>query len=127
MRETSPFKRVSCGHVFGQSAFSAGCRQGGARRGLGWLVVALSVADGVGHGADDALVVGGGHAGAGGGGFGCVPGGEPGRTALLPDEGRKFYVVAGSNYDGYVVAGVVVSSEDEGEYFDASPLWSGSA
>jgi hypothetical protein len=48
-------------------------------------------------------------------------------TGLLPAAGRTFYVVAGSNYHGYVVAGVVVSSEDEGEYFDESLLWPGTA
>jgi hypothetical protein len=45
-------------------------------------------------------------------------------TGLLPDDGRIFFVLSGSHYDGYIVAGVMTTCEDAGEYFEASKLWS---
>lgn len=44
-------------------------------------------------------------------------------TGLLPDVDREFFSVYGSNYVGYVVAGVVVACEDAGEYFEPSAVW----
>jgi hypothetical protein len=44
-------------------------------------------------------------------------------TGLLPDEDRKFFSMIGSNFTGYVVAGVMVSVEDAGEYFEPSEVW----
>jgi hypothetical protein len=44
-------------------------------------------------------------------------------TGLLPDDDRKFFSVIGSNFTGYVVAGVVVSCEDSGEYYEPSQVW----
>ena len=44
-------------------------------------------------------------------------------TGLLPDGDRKFFSVLGSNFTGYVVAGVVVSCEDSGEYDEPSQVW----
>ncbi len=44
-------------------------------------------------------------------------------TGLLPDDEVRFYVVTGASYEGYVVAGVCVQVEDEGEYFEPSELW----
>jgi hypothetical protein len=41
---------------------------------------------------------------------------------LLPDESCTFFIVNGSNYSGYVVAGVVATCEDSGEYFEPSAL-----
>jgi ribonucleotide reductase alpha subunit len=40
--------------------------------------------------------------------------------------GRAF-VVEGDGYRGYVVAGVVVEAEDDGDYFEPSALWPDSA
>ena len=44
-------------------------------------------------------------------------------TGLLPDEETKFFTIESSSGRGYVVAGVVAVSEDEGEYFEPSKLW----
>ena len=44
-------------------------------------------------------------------------------TGLLPDEGTRFFVLTGASYEGYVVAGVCVQAEDDGEYFEPSELW----
>ncbi|MGH2363062.1 MAG: hypothetical protein ACRDHX_00225, partial [Chloroflexota bacterium] len=46
-------------------------------------------------------------------------------TGLLPDEKQRFFSVAASNFDGYVVAGVVVRSEDDREYYEPSEVWPG--
>jgi hypothetical protein len=40
----------------------------------------------------------------------------------LRTSGRKLFAVSGSNWRGYVLAGVVVWKEDEGEYNDPSSL-----
>jgi hypothetical protein len=45
------------------------------------------------------------------------------RTGLLPDDEHRFFSVVGSGFTGYVVAGVVVSCEDNGEYYDPSEIW----
>lgn len=39
----------------------------------------------------------------------------------MPEE-RRCFVLEGPDYRGWVVAGAVVSVEDEGEYFEPSPL-----
>jgi hypothetical protein len=44
-------------------------------------------------------------------------------TGLLPDDDRTFFTLTGSNFAGYVVAGVVVSCEDTGDYFEPSEVW----
>ena len=44
-------------------------------------------------------------------------------TAILPDDDHHFYSLISSSLAGYVVAGVVVSDEDQGEYFEPSKLW----
>lgn len=44
-------------------------------------------------------------------------------TGLLGDEGRTFFTLDGSGYRGYVVAGVVVVSVDQGEYYEPSEVW----
>jgi hypothetical protein len=44
-------------------------------------------------------------------------------TGLLPDHEHRFFSVVGSNFNGYVVAGVVVSCEDDREYFEPSDVW----
>lgn len=44
-------------------------------------------------------------------------------TGLLPDRETVIFSVCGSGYDGYIVAGVCVQAEDDGEYYDPSPLW----
>jgi hypothetical protein len=44
-------------------------------------------------------------------------------TGLLPDEGRVFFLLRGSHYDGYIVAGVMAVCADSGEYFEPSELW----
>lgn len=44
-------------------------------------------------------------------------------TGLLPDDDRKFFSMLGSNFTGYVVAGVVASCEDSGEYYEPSQVW----
>lgn len=41
----------------------------------------------------------------------------------LTDDETKFFIVAGSFYEGYVAAGVVTQIEDKGEYFESSDLW----
>ena len=46
-------------------------------------------------------------------------------TGLLPDEQTVFFEVASSGRTGFVVAGVVVEDEDEGEYFEPSKYWPG--
>ena len=46
-------------------------------------------------------------------------------TGLLPDEETKFFIIDSSSGRGYVVAGVVAVTEDEGEYFEPSKLWPG--
>ncbi len=44
-------------------------------------------------------------------------------TGLLPDRETVIFVVRSPAYEGYVVAGVCVQVEDEGEYFEPSDLW----
>jgi hypothetical protein len=44
--------------------------------------------------------------------------GTDSRTALV-------FAVVGSGFEGYVIAGVAFGQEDEGEYYDPSPLLSG--
>lgn len=44
-------------------------------------------------------------------------------TGALPDDETAFFVLDSSAGAGYVVAGVVVEVEDEGEYFEPSKLW----
>lgn len=44
-------------------------------------------------------------------------------VGLLPGDGAKIFTVRSGAFDGYVVAGVCVQAEDEGEYFDSSRLW----
>lgn len=44
-------------------------------------------------------------------------------TGFLPEEGRTFFLLNGAHYTGYVVAGVMVTCEDVGEYFEPSDLW----
>ncbi|MCB1013680.1 MAG: hypothetical protein KDB10_00990 [Acidimicrobiales bacterium] len=39
----------------------------------------------------------------------------------MPDE-RRCFVLEGPDFRGWVVAGAMVSTEDEGEYFEPSPL-----
>ena len=43
-------------------------------------------------------------------------------TGILPDD-RRFFAVETAGRIGYIVAAVMVSEEDEGEYFDPSKLW----
>jgi hypothetical protein len=38
----------------------------------------------------------------------------------LPLHGRKVFVIRGSNFEGYVIAGAVFWHEDEGQHFDES-------
>jgi hypothetical protein len=42
---------------------------------------------------------------------------------LSPDEKWQFYLVSGSLFSGYVVAGAMISSEDNGEYNEPSVAW----
>jgi hypothetical protein len=42
---------------------------------------------------------------------------------LPPGLGGTVFSVEGSNYSGYVVAGVVATSEDDGDYSEPSELW----
>jgi hypothetical protein len=44
-------------------------------------------------------------------------------TGILPSDETKFFRVWAGTFEGYVVAGVCVVAEDEGEYFEPSPLW----
>jgi hypothetical protein len=44
-------------------------------------------------------------------------------TGLLPSEDTKIFTVRAGAFDGYVVAGVCVAAEDQGEYFEPSRLW----
>jgi hypothetical protein len=44
-------------------------------------------------------------------------------TGLLPDRETIIFSVRSPAYDGYIVAGVCVQAEDEGEYYDPSQLW----
>jgi hypothetical protein len=44
-------------------------------------------------------------------------------TGLLPSEDTTIFTVRAGAFDGYVVAGVCVTAEDDGEYFEPSPLW----
>lgn len=44
-------------------------------------------------------------------------------TGLLPDRETIFFTLSSPTYEAYVVAGVCVQAEDDGEYFDPSPLW----
>jgi len=44
-------------------------------------------------------------------------------TGLTRGEGARFFGLWTSHRVGYVVAGVVVSEEDEGEYYESSKLW----
>jgi hypothetical protein len=45
-------------------------------------------------------------------------------TGLLPDDGRSFFILNGPHYEGYIVAGVMATGEDAGEYFEPSGLGS---
>ncbi len=47
------------------------------------------------------------------------------KTDLRPVEGTVFFDIASSGRTGFVVAGVVVEDEDEGEYFEPSRYWPG--
>ena len=44
-------------------------------------------------------------------------------TGLTRDEGTRFFSLRTLHGVGYVVAGVVISAEDENEYFEPSRLW----
>ena len=44
-------------------------------------------------------------------------------TGLIPDDETRFFVLSSGSLTGYVVAGVCVHAEDEGEYFHPSELW----
>lgn len=46
-------------------------------------------------------------------------------AGFLVDENTRIFVVEGTNYTGYVVAGVVVAQEDTGDYSDPSALMGG--
>jgi hypothetical protein len=46
-------------------------------------------------------------------------------TGLLPDEETQFFAIDSSTGRGYVVAGVIAVTEDEGEYFEPSKIWPG--
>ena len=45
-----------------------------------------------------------------------------GSTSVDMPEERRCFVLEGPDFQGWVVAGAVVSAEDEGEYFEPSPL-----
>lgn len=45
-----------------------------------------------------------------------------GTTSVEMPEERRCFVLEGPDFQGWVVAGAVVSVEDEGEYFEPSPL-----
>ena len=44
-------------------------------------------------------------------------------TGFLPDEHKTFYLLNGAHYSGYVVAAVMATCEDAGEYNEPSKLW----
>jgi hypothetical protein len=44
-------------------------------------------------------------------------------TGFLPDDGTRIFTVRSGAFDGYIVAGVCVVAEDDGEYFEPSQLW----
>lgn len=44
-------------------------------------------------------------------------------VGLLPSDDMTIFTVRAGAFDGYVVAGVCVIAEDNGEYFEPSPLW----
>jgi len=44
-------------------------------------------------------------------------------TGFLCEEGSRFFRVDTAHGVGYLVAGVMVGREDEGEYFEPSELW----
>jgi hypothetical protein len=44
-------------------------------------------------------------------------------TGLLPSDDMTIFTVRTGAFDGYVVAGVCVTAEDNGEYFEPSRLW----
>jgi len=44
-------------------------------------------------------------------------------TGLIPDDETRFFALSSGSLTGYVVAGVCVHAEDEGEYFHPSELW----
>ena len=44
------------------------------------------------------------------------------RPSALVEPGNIVYAVEGSDWSGYVVAGILRTSEDEGEVNDPSPL-----
>jgi hypothetical protein len=46
-------------------------------------------------------------------------------SGLLAAEDTRFFIVEGSGYAGYVVAGVMVTHVDEGEYNEPSALLTG--
>jgi hypothetical protein len=39
----------------------------------------------------------------------------------MPEE-RRCFVLEGPDFEGWVIAGVVVTVEDDGEYYEPSPL-----
>jgi hypothetical protein len=43
-------------------------------------------------------------------------------TGLIQDDENRFFVIDGL-HPGFVVAGVFVTREDKGEYYDSSELW----
>jgi len=45
-----------------------------------------------------------------------------GSTSVSMPEERRCFVLEGPGFRGWVIAGAVVSMEDEGEYFEPSPL-----
>jgi len=42
---------------------------------------------------------------------------------LEPDADMKFFLLEGSSFAGYVVASVMDTSEDSGEYYEPSRVW----
>ena len=46
-------------------------------------------------------------------------------TGLLAEDDYTFFSVIDSNFTGYIVASVVVSCEDSGEYYEPSQVWPG--
>lgn len=44
-------------------------------------------------------------------------------TGLLPSDETTLFTLRAGAFDGYVIAGVCVVAEDDGEYFEPSDLW----
>ena len=44
-------------------------------------------------------------------------------TGISLDEETTVFLVRSGSFDGFVFAGVCVEVDDEGEYFEPSPLW----